>query len=276
MKKHLIALDLDGTLLYDWKTLRPETADFLKAIKKQGHELVIATGRPYRSAIKFYNALDLNAPIINYNGGLVSWKENPDFEEINITVEKDAVIDIFNNNTDHIDNAFCEIKDDIYLMRESVDIMELLHFFGNATLSIGDFTETLPGDTNGVIIIAKENHGHLIEAYVAEHYPGKLMTRNWGSSYQFIIEVFTPHTNKGRALKHVAHTFGISRENILAFGDGHNDIEMLEYAGIGIAMSNAHPELKAIADVVSPYSNQEGAIETFLTSYFKNKKAVSD
>jgi len=276
MKKHLIALDLDGTLLYDWKTLKDETKQYLMDLKAQGHHLVIATGRPFRSAIMYYELLELNTPIINYNGGLITWQNNPDFEEVNITVDKEAVIDIMQACDEHIDNAFCEIKDDIYLKEEREDIMDLLHYFGNATLNVGDLAKTLPGDTNGMIIVAKKNHGSYIEDYVKKHYSNKLLTRNWGDAYNFIIEVYTPYTNKGRALKHVAKALGVERKHIIAIGDGMNDLEMIAYAGTGVAVGNAHPDLKAIADVVSPYTHQESVIERVLSDYFSKKEEGSD
>ena len=269
MKKYLIVLDLDGTLLYDWETLKEDTANYLKNLKNEGHTLIIATGRPFRSSERYYNMLDLDTPIINYNGGLVSWRGNEAFEEVSLLLDKDDVIDIFENNKQHIDNGFCELKDDIYLIEKREDIMPLIHFFNGARLHVGPFKETLPSGTNGFIIVAHKNQGQHIEAYVKKHYEGKILTRNWGDDYNFIIELFTPQTNKGKALEHVANILGFEREDIIAFGDGHNDIEMLEYAGIGVAMRNAHPELIQVADVVSPYSNKENAIEKFLDQFLK-------
>ncbi len=271
MKKHLIALDLDGTLLYDWSTLKKETEDFLKKIKQDGHSLVIATGRPYRSAIGFYDQLELDTPLINYNGGLITWRDNPAFEDVNILVDYDAVIDVFKQNAQYIDNAFCEIKDDIYLLKESEEIVDLLHYFNGAKLHVGPFDETLPkgAGTNGFIVVAKQGQGQKIESYVNTHYSDKVFARNWGDDHQFIIELYTPKTNKGRAITHVARELGFDPSDIIAFGDGHNDIEMLSAAGKGIAMHNAHEELKDVADIISPYTNEESAIEYHLRELLK-------
>jgi len=274
MKKYLIALDLDGTLLYDWNTLREDTKAYLKSLKAEGHQLVIATGRPYRSSERFYDALELDTPMINYNGGLISSKHDDDFEEQAILLDKDAVLDIFKENKEYIHNAFCEIKDDIYLLEESEDIVDLLHFFNGAKLHVGDFKDTLPGGTNGFIIVANKNQGQHIESYVNTHYQDKILARNWGDDYNFIIELYTPKTNKGRALDYVANHLGFSKDQIIAFGDGHNDLEMIQYAGIGVAMKNARDELKVVADYVSPYTHKEYAIEKFLKAHFK--KVESD
>jgi Cof subfamily protein (haloacid dehalogenase superfamily) len=272
MKKYLIVLDLDGTLLYDWETLKEETATYLKKIKALGHKLIIATGRPFRSSERYYTMLELDTPIINYNGGLVSWPNHDTFKEVSLNLNKADVVDIFEKNKMYIENGFCEIKEDIYLLEEKEDIMPLLHYFNGAKLHVGPFDQTLPKGPNGFIIVAKEGKGAFIEDYVKTNYQGKILSRNWGDKYNFIIELFTPETNKGNALKYVAETLGFNREDIIAFGDGHNDIEMLEYAGIGVAMHNAHEELLEVADYISPYTNQENAIEQYLETFFKKSE----
>lgn len=267
MNKYLIALDLDGTLLYDWETLKKETVEYLLKLKTKGHKFVIATGRPFRSSEMYYKMLELDTPIINYNGGLVTSKLDDDFQCFSLTVEREYVLDIFDKNKQYIKNAFGEIGDHVYLLHDTEEIRPLLHLFNGAKLTVGDFKDTLPGNTNGFIIIANEGQGQFIEDFVEKKYKGKVLHRNWGNEYSFIIELFTPETNKGNGLKYVADYLGFKPENVIAFGDGHNDIEMLEYAGLGIAMSNAHFSLKEVADLVLENSNKENGIEKFLMSF---------
>ncbi|MCK5761704.1 MAG: HAD family hydrolase [Candidatus Izimaplasma sp.] len=272
MKKYLIALDLDGTLLYDWNTLKEETRKYLLNISKQGHKLVIATGRPFRSSERYYKMLELDTPIINYNGGLVTSKADDNFQCFSLTVEKEYILEIFENTKQYMKNAFGEIGDDIYLLHDTEEIRPLIHNFNGASLTVGDFKDTLPGSTNGFIIIANEGQGQYIEDYVEQNFKGKVLHRNWGNEYSFIIELFTPETNKGSAIEYVSKYLGFEKEQIIAFGDGHNDIEMLEYAGIGIAMSNAHHSLLEVADIILEDSNRENGIEKFLDKFLEIKK----
>ena len=72
MRKYLIALDLDGTILYDFDTISDELSAFLLRVQQDGHRIVIATGRPYRSSKFAYERFRLDTPIINYNGGLIT------------------------------------------------------------------------------------------------------------------------------------------------------------------------------------------------------------
>lgn len=269
MKKYLIAIDLDGTLLFDWKTISDETKTYLKYLSSLGHKIVLATGRPFRSTEMFHKELELDTPIINYNGGLVSSKKDANFKPYSLTISKDYLIDIFENNKQYIDNAFGEVGDDIYLWRDTEEIQPLLHNFNGARLFVGEFSDTLQENTNGFLVLANKGQSDYIENYIKEKYDGEVLSRNWGLDYNYVIEIFTPETNKGNGLKYVAEYLGFEREQIIAFGDAHNDIELLQYAGTGVAMANAYESLKEVADVVLEYTNKEDGLVKYLKDFFR-------
>ncbi len=269
MKKYLIALDLDGTLLSDWQSISETTKNYLIGLSKQGHKVVIATGRPFRSSEKFYDELELDTPIINYNGGLVTNKNNEKFKPYSITIPKEFVIDIFKSNLNVIENAFGEVGDDIFLYEDTEKIRPLLHYFNGAGLTVGNFDDILKDDTNGFLIVAHQGEAEIIEDYVRTKYKDRVLARNWGHHYNFVIELYTPETTKGVGLKYVADHLGFDRDDIIAFGDAHNDIELLEYAGTGVAMKNAQDVLKEHADFVTKYSNEEDGIVHFLKEFLQ-------
>ena len=271
MKKYLIALDLDGTLLSDWATISLKTKEYLKSLTEEGHTIVIATGRPYRSSQRFYDELELKTPIINYNGGLITNPHDPSFEVCNISIPKEYVIDIFKHNEHIIKNAFGEVLDDIFLRYDTEEIRPLLHYFNGAKLTVGHFDEILQDDPNGFLIVCHPGKAQELEDYVAEHYEGKLLARNWGHHYNFVIELYTPETNKGNGLQYVAEHLGFGCNEVIAFGDAHNDIEMLKCAHLGVAMSNAQERLKVHADDITKYSNEEDGLVHYLTEFFKNQ-----
>lgn len=265
MKKKLIALDMDGTLLYDWSTLHPQTKDYLLKIQSQGHHIVLATGRPYRSSDPYYDLLELKTPMINFNGGIISAKNNPQFKRVETYISKEPMIDIYKANQAYFQNSFFERIDDIYLHEDDESLYPFLHLNELANLVIGPIDQTLPDEVNGGIVIAKHGQGPLIEAYIKKQWKGIVDSRNWDENGEFdILELYTPKTNKGLALEYVAQYLNIAREDIIAFGDGINDFELLTYAGIGIAVENAHPELKKLADIVSPKNHQQFPIEFHL------------
>jgi Cof subfamily protein (haloacid dehalogenase superfamily) len=264
MTRYLIALDLDGTLLQDWKSMSPNTISYLRGLSDAGHTIVIATGRPFRSSERFYDQLGLTTPIINYNGGLITNKHDPDFPRFNLSIPRDYLIDIHKRNESIIENAFGEVLDDIYLWKDTDKIRPLLHYFNGATLTVGPFDEILRHDPNGFLVVCHDGLAHRLEDDIATRYDGKLLARNWGADYDHVVEIYTPDTSKGRGLAYVAEHLGFERENIIAFGDAHNDIEMLEYAGWGVAMHNAQDVLKAHADDVTTRSNTEDGLIDYL------------
>lgn len=273
MKKYLIALDLDGTILYDFDSLSETLCDFMKDIQSMGHKIVIATGRPFRSSKFVYERFGLNTPIINYNGGLITHPKVEAFKEINYTIDKNIIIDIFENNLTHIRNAFSEVYDSIYLYKEEKEIEPLLHVHGATDLIIGDLKDTLVDNPNGFIIIGEQGRGKIIKDYVDNKFDGVVCCRIWNLSGEFdsILEIYTPESNKGQALEYVANYLGFEQEQVVAIGDGHNDIEMIEYANLGVCVRNAHPDLIKVADKVLDYTSAQNAVYRFLSKFLNDK-----
>ena len=269
MKRYLIALDLDGTLLYDWQTISPKTRDYLQQLSKEGHAIVIATGRPYRSSVMFYDQLGLTTPIINYNGGLVTNPHDKTFQPFNLSMPREYVVDIYEHNKDIIENAFGEVEDDIYLLEDTDKIRPLLHYFNGATLTVGPFSEILNHDPNGFLIVCHDGEAPKLEEFIRTEYDGKLLARNWGAFYNYVVELYTPQTSKGRGLEYVANHLGFEPSDVIAFGDAHNDIEMLQYAGLGVAMKNAQDVLKEHADDITEYDNTQDGLVHYLTTFFQ-------
>lgn len=267
MKQYLIALDLDGTLLKDWESMSEKTVKYLKEINKLGHDIVIATGRPHRSAEMFYDELELTTPIINYNGGLVTCKHDKKFVPYSLNLDRKDVISIFHDNEDIIENAFTEVKDDIYLLHDTEKIRPLIHYFNGATLTVGRFEDILDKDPNGFLVVCHKGKTDQFEQYIKDRYDGKILARNWGSEYDYIVELYTPETNKAKGLEYVAQYLGYKQEDIIAFGDAHNDIEMLEYAHHGVAMANAQERLKVTVEHVTKYRNDEDGIVHYLKDF---------
>ncbi len=274
MEKYLIALDLDGTILYDFDSLSQTLCEFMQKIQDLGHKIVIATGRPLRSSKFVYERFNLNTPIINYNGGLITHPLKNNFPEVNYTVAREAIIDIFEDNLQHIRNAFSEVYDAIYVYREEKEIEPLLHLYGATEVIYGNLRDTLKTNPNGFIIIGKRGRGQIIKDYVDQKYQGKILCRIWNlqGEYDSILEIYTPESNKGQALEYVANYLGFDRDHVVAIGDGHNDIEMIQYAKLGVCVRNAHPDLIKVADIVLDYTSSDNAVYRFLSNFLTNDK----
>ena len=94
MEKHLIVLDLDGTLLTDKKTISPMTKQTLQKAREAGHEVMIATGRPYRASAPYYGELQLTTPIVNFNGAYTHHPLNSSWKAVHSPLDLSVVHDV--------------------------------------------------------------------------------------------------------------------------------------------------------------------------------------
>ena len=117
--KHIIALDLDGTLLNDEKVISPKTVEFIKKLHDDGHMIVIATGRPLRAALLYQQQLGVTGPMITSNGSLTSFPNNPDFPKRAISFDRQTLNLIIKEiGLINLDNFMLETEDHVYLLRE--------------------------------------------------------------------------------------------------------------------------------------------------------------
>lgn len=268
-KDYLIAVDLDNTLVYEFDKYDKLSFAYLKELSKTNY-VVIATGRPYRSSKYYYDLLELDTPIINYNGALVHHPTNKTFECSQITVDKEVIFNLIEDNKDIIHNVFCEVGDDIYLLKDSHEVIPYLHQEGG-NLTVGNLKDTMKEDPNGAIIMTKSGTENTLEDYIKNKYRGTINIRFWNVENIAIAEIYSPLTSKGNALNLVSKYYNIPRNKIIAIGDGHNDIEMIEYANYGVAMANGHPDLLSIAKLKTDTVYNNGVYK-FLSEFFKENE----
>ncbi|MDD4212660.1 MAG: HAD family hydrolase [Bacilli bacterium] len=264
-KQYLIAVDLDGTLLSGFDQYDDKSFELLKGLAKE-HYVVIATGRPLRSSKYYYDLLGLDTPIINYNGALVHNPAHLDFPKQMVYIEREDLFQFLHDNEALITNAFCEIEDDIYLYRETKEVLPYLHLEGG-NLRIGHLEEILPSNPNGAIIFSHVGSESILENYVHEHFNGRVQLRFWYVEDTVVSEFYNPITSKAHALRFICNHYHIAHEFTIAIGDGHNDIEMIEFAKYGVAMGNAHPDLIKSAKYLTS-TIQENGVYYFLNSFF--------
>lgn len=267
-KNYLIAIDLDETLVTNFNNDDNKSLELLKEIAKYNY-VVIATGRPLRSSLYYYKLLGLNTPIINYNGALVHHPFDPNFPKSYISVKKEWVEKIIDDNS-YIVNIFCEIEDEIFLYKKQDEINPYLHLDGGK-LHIGPFKDTLYGDPNGAIIFSTLGSGEMLEQYINEEFKGKLKIRFWGCENYTLSEVYNPLTTKGNGIKRIIDYYNIDFSKTIAIADGHNDIELFNEVNIKVAMGNSHPELLKMATFVTSDIHHHGVYE-FLYEFFCKQK----
>lgn len=267
MNEHLIVLDLDGTLLTDEKEISSLTKETLFKAKEAGHQVMIATGRPYRASQLYYQELSLTTPIVNFNGALIHHPKNPMWQTIHTTVDLRVVHDVVESvHKYEYDNLIAEIMDDVYLHREDEGVLQLLHM-GNPNILTGDLKNILKENPTSLLIQADDVNTPIIRKHLQDVHAELIEHRRWGAPFP-IIEIVHKGLSKAVGIDYIAKEMGIPRERIIAFGDEDNDLEMIEYAGIGVAMSNGIDDLKTIANEIT-LSNNEDGIAKFLQDRLK-------
>lgn len=267
MHKHLICLDLDGTLLTDEKKISPYTKKVLMHLKEMGHEIMISTGRPYRASEPYYRELEMSTPVVNFNGAFVHHPQDLYFktvhEELDLEVAKEIVDRVPDLN---IQNIIAEVKDNVYIHYHDEVLFEAFSM-GSPQVKIGNLVQNMESGPTSILIQAEEPEVPGIRRALDDLFAETIEHRRWGAPYP-VIEIVKKGINKAVGVDYARGYLGISQEHTIAFGDEDNDTEMIKYVKHGVAMGNAIEEVKEAADHVTD-SNETDGIGKFLNAHFE-------
>lgn len=269
MDSYLIAFDMDGTLLNDKKNISFLTKHYLKKLSRQGHKIVLASGRPSRAMNRYYDELGLSTPMICYNGAYLFSPKDKNFKAIEFEFPKEIICEVIDKIRPHIKNVMCEDEENIWVDKRD-DYLDKFFWYNNMNVIYGDLVDTLHKNPMTCIVQTpfEYRNEHEIEK-IMEAYPN-LSARFWTGSPYF--ELYYQGTSKGASLQKVAEYYHIPKERIIAFGDAENDREMLSFAGIPVAMSNGKVALQDVAKYVSRKDNNHNGIYHTLKRIFKEIK----
>ena len=268
--KYLIALDLDGTLLKDDKTISLTTKKYLRELENEGHLIVITSGRALRSVLSYYKDIGLStSPVIAYNG---HYSTDPNLKHYEIVhkINKNTAKSIyFSVKGKYIDSAMSENENKIYVDKDDAF---LFAFYEKNDLEIieGPLDETIDEDVFTFVmkIDFDENKRNELREIVSLH--PDVQVRFWsGDEY---CELYLNGVSKAKTIKEVADIYGISQDHIIVFGDADNDIEMLRDYKHSYLMKNGNPHLKSVAHNVTKHTNEEDGIVYELKEFFKENK----
>jgi Cof subfamily protein (haloacid dehalogenase superfamily) len=257
----LLLFDLDGTLLDSSRSIRQSTLTLLTQLMAQGVQVGFATGRALRSALPYAEQLRPNGPLILFNGGLV-WDplaKRPIFERRLPRADAHAALSIAAELNIH---ANLYLDDEIAISHPSPTSLQSEVKDGVPHTIVGDLVAYCAGDPYKVLLIDEqarfEEFKRRFRAVAGS--PCTLV-----HSEPTYLEVLPAGVCKGAALPPIeAHT-GIAANQVMAFGDGLNDIELLTACGCGVAMGNALEAVKQCADAIIGDCDTD-AIERYLRS----------
>jgi Cof subfamily protein (haloacid dehalogenase superfamily) len=259
MKYAMIVLDVDGTLLNDDHELTETTKRSLRAVNESGLHIVLCTGRGPSNAIPILEQLGMEGVLITHNGAAtVQTPERIVLNEYSFTItELKPLVYYCREHDVHFDanTAF-----DMYLEKMGPIETSMYDKFMLKPLNIPDLL-ALEKPVVKFTMFGEPAQMDTVEAHLGEDcLPSELHFIRSGTHF---IDVMSTEASKGKALELLSRSWGIPRESILAMGNYYNDIEMIQFAGMGIAMDNSPDAVKAAADTVT-LSNQEDGVHAAL------------
>ncbi len=261
MPYRLLAFDYDGTAAEDGALPSPQVRAAIAAALAEGLHLVLATGRSYPSASRYAAALGLRDPVICMQGAMV--KELADSQSTLLCepLPCEPLRELL---------AWAQARNlDLTLYGEDhFYYLDMRHpqafydrWFGLPMYRVGSFAEACDRlaaqgqqPLKALIIGEPADNDRLIEELRALCADRLAVVR----SHALFVEILSPRASKGHALAFLAQRFGIAREETLAVGDSGNDISMIRWAGMGVAMSNATDDVKAVAGWIAPSVAEDG------------------
>ena len=265
---HIVASDLDGTLLSPEYFLTTRTKEVIRLLVSKGIHFVIATGRHYNEAIEIKKMLNTSTFLITSNGARIHNPNNEliyscdiDNEIIKIILkkyllDKDILVQVYSHNNWYVNQSNCKILPSYSSFFFKKKILKLKHISNKNISKVLFICE----DTNKLLFIKKS----IIE------YWGKYVNASF--SFPTCLEVMSKIVSKGNALKLVANLLGFSLQDCISFGDGMNDKEMLDMSGKGCIMLNSHYVLKnCLPNLEIIGSNKNDSVAEYLNNiYCKN------
>lgn len=257
----IIALDLDGTLTNSEKNITPRTFDALMKAQREGVRLVLASGRPTFGIAALANQLqlaDYGGYVLSYNGGrIIDWCEKTVIFSQVVDQKLVPILYDFAEKAQlpivtYLPEAILASKNEgEYLAEEAringMPVVVAQNFVEEAMQIVGGSTKFLiPGEPELLIQLESEMKAALSEQMEVFR------------SAPFFLELPPKGIDKAQSLQRLLTHLGLERESLMAFGDGFNDLSMIQFAGQGVAMANAVEEVKSIADFVTTSNEEDG------------------
>lgn len=273
MTYKMIVLDLDDTLLRDDGTISPRNKQALMAAQEAGVKVVLASGRPTYAMTALADELELErfgSYILSFNGAkIINWKTQE--EAFSSTLTPEMAHALYEMSIEEGVHALTYVGDEI--VAESVTEFTVVEsqITGMQIRQVPSFIEAVEVPVVKVLMVEEPEKLVLVEHKLKAKMAGKL---NVMRSKPFFLEFTEDGVNKGTSLNHLIQQLGIERSEVIAMGDGYNDVAMLEFAGLGVAMGNAPQEIKALADHVTDTNMNDGVAQVVESFILKSQIGV--
>lgn len=264
----MLALDLDGTIVGPDMRVSPAVREAVHQAHEAGVHVILASGRPFEEMRVFAQALGIHEPLICYQGAVV---QDPSTEEIYLHVGvplelAHEFVDLARERAwDH-----CLFLDNrLYTERVTPRVRFYAEYspVGVGLYPVDDLLAILSHEPTKLVVTVDVEQGAAVNDVLQARFSGRLRIMR---SFPCFVEATNLAASKGQALALVAKMLHVSQAETMAVGDQDNDADMVAWAGLGVAMGNASPAVRSVADWVAPPIDEDGAaraIERFILEW---------
>ncbi|MFZ5229420.1 sugar-phosphatase [Enterobacter bugandensis] len=264
----LIAIDMDGTLLLPDHTISPAVKNAIAAARAKGVNVVLTTGRPYAGVHSYLKELHMNQPgdyCITYNGALVQ-KAADGSTVAQTALSYDDYLFLEKLSREVGSHFHALDRNTLYTANRDISYYTV-HESYVATIPLVFCEAEIMDPATQFLKVMMIDEPEILDKAIAR-IPAEVKEKYTVlKSAPYFLEILDKRVNKGTGVKSLADALGIKQEEIMALGDQENDIAMIEFAGVGVAMDNAIPSVKEVADFVTKSNLEDGvayAIEKFV------------
>ena len=262
----MIVTDLDGTLLNNNRKVSDRSKEYLKHLKDNGYIIVIATGRIYALAMDVTDGASFANYIIADSGACIyDISGNKIFKNV---IDKELIKNIFKYYNDNCDSIDICCKDKIYEYSDRINLGKRIEVTKDINYILNNCDEV-----HHMSIYMKSNKDiEKLEYSLTHEFPtlNSIIMQHSFSPKKW-IEMFPKECSKYNSIKLLSQYLNISNDDVIAFGDGLNDIEMIKNSGYGVALNNALDEVKKESDDITEYDNDNDGVVNYLMNKIKDK-----
>ena len=228
--------------------------------------MIVVTGRMFQSVRPYVQAAGIEEPVVCYQGAVVADPTTGRFlrhEPLPLELAKEAISAVQAEGYP----LNCYVDDELYVAENTAESDAYASFQNLEVHAVGDLLEWLDAPPTKLVTVGDPVELDALKERLVERFDGRMYI---SKSLPYFLEFANPEVTKGAGLAFLADHLGFAQEATVAFGDGENDVELLEWAGYAIAVENAHERVLAAADFVCPAVTEEGVaqvIEAYLDSF---------
>lgn len=261
MNEKILVLDIDGTLTNSQKQITEETKRGIKNILERGHKVILASGRPTPGMKRYAEELELEkygGYLLSFNGGkivnchtgeIVFQKMIP--PHVIPLLYKYAQKNDCGLITYYGDSIILGTRMDEYIELESkINSMKIR--------KVDDFIDFVDFEVNKLLMTAPKEKAEVFVKELQDRFGDILSIYR---SEPFFIEIMPMNVDKAASLDRMLETIGCTKDDMICCGDGFNDMSMIQYAGVGVAMENAQPQVKEVADYITASNDNDGIVQ---------------